>query len=137
MLTLLDILKALLEVAGLALLGQGLLYLFAGAKRERNVVYQVFAVVTGPVLRLTRFIAPRFIVDQHIGLLAFLLVAVAWFLVLVEKQAVCVDGGLRSQNCAALAVEYAKRCRAGEDAYCEVLRRNGLMAEPAAAEQAP
>ncbi len=59
MLTLVDILKALLEVAGLALLGQGLLFLFAGSKRESNVIYQALATVTRPVIRITRFITPR------------------------------------------------------------------------------
>jgi hypothetical protein len=129
MLTLVDILKALLEVAGLALLGQGLLFLFAGAKRERNVIYQALATVTRPVLRLTRFVTPRVVLDRHLGLVAILLVGLAWFLVLVEKQALCVDGGLRERNCAALAAEYVRKCRAGEAAYCEVLARNGLVAD--------
>ena len=137
MLILVDILKALLEVAGLALLGQGLLYLFAGAKREKNVVYQAFAVVTRPVLRVARFVTPRVVLDRHIGLVAFLLVVVAWFLVLVEKQALCVDGGLREPGCATLTAEYVKRCRAGEAAYCEALRRNGLLADQPAIETPP
>jgi hypothetical protein len=85
MLMLLDILKALLEVAGLALLGQGLLFLLAGAKRQGNVVYQAFATVTRPVIRFTRFITPRVVLDRHLGLVAFLFVAMAWFFVLVEK----------------------------------------------------
>jgi hypothetical protein len=131
MLTLMDILKALLEVAGLALLGQGILYLFAGSKREKNVVYQVFSIVTQPVLRLTRFVTPRIVLDRHIGLVAFLLVALAWFFALIEKQALCIDGGLREQSCAALAVEYVKRCRAGETVYCDVLQLNGLVADQA------
>jgi hypothetical protein len=126
MLMLLDILKALLEVAGLALLGQGLLFLFAGAKRDRNVVYQVFATVTRPVMRITRFVTPRIVLDRHLGLVAFLLVGLAWFLVLVEKQSVCTQGALGQPSCAALAAEYGKRCQAGQEASCELLRRNGL-----------
>jgi len=126
MLMLLDILKALLEVAGLTLLGQGLLFLFAGSKRDKNIVYQGLSVVTRPVLRLTRFITPRIVLDRHLGLVAFLLVALAWFFVLIEKQSVCTQGALGQPSCSALAAEYAKRCRAGEEASCEVLRRNGL-----------
>jgi hypothetical protein len=138
MLMLLDIVKALLEVAGLALLGQGLLFLFAGAKRDKNIVYQGLSVVTRPVLRLTRFITPRVVLDRHLGLVAFLLVAMAWFFVLVEKQSVCTEGALGQPSCSALAVEYAKRCRAGQEASCEVLRRNGLAtAEPEARPQTP
>ena len=33
------ILKALTEIAGVALLGQGVLWVIAGAKREQNLVY--------------------------------------------------------------------------------------------------
>lgn len=137
MLMLLDILKALLEVAGLALLGQGLLFLFAGAKRERNVVYQVFATVTRPVLRLTRFVTPRVVLDRHLGLVAFLLVALAWFFVLLEKQEVCTHGALGQPSCAALATEYVKRCQGGHEASCEVLRANGLVAAESAPIQTP
>jgi hypothetical protein len=126
MLLLLDILKALLEVAGLALLGQGLLFLFAGAKRDRNVVYQAFATVTRPVIRVTRFITPRIVLDRHLGLVAFLLVLLGWFLVLVEKQSVCTQGALGQPSCAALATEYLKRCQTGQEASCELLRANGL-----------
>lgn len=131
MLTLVDILKALLEVAGLALLGQGLLFLFAGSKRESNVIYQALATVTRPVIRITRFITPRIVLDRHLGLVAFLLVVLGWFLVLVEKQSVCTSGALAQPSCAALAAEYAKRCQAGQEASCEVLRRNGFVASEA------
>ena len=137
MLMLLDILKAVLEVAGLALLGQGLLFLFAGTKRDRNVIYQAFVTVTRPVLRVTRFVTPRVVLDRHIGLVAFLLVALAWFFVLLEKQAVCTQGALGQPSCAALAAEYAKRCRAGQEVSCEVLRRNGLVPSEAMRPETP
>jgi hypothetical protein len=101
------------------------------------VIYQALATVTRPVLRLTRFVTPRVVLDRHLGLVAILLVGLAWFLVLVEKQALCVDGGLRETNCAALTAEYVKRCGAGQVAYCEVLRRNGLLADQPAIEQVP
>jgi len=134
---LLDILKAVLEVAGLALLGQGLLFLFAGAKRDRNVIYQAFVTVTRPVLRVTRLVTPRVVLDRHIGLVAFLLVVLAWFFVLIEKQAVCTQGALGQPSCAALAAEYAKRCRAGQEVSCEVLRRNGLVPSEAMRPETP
>jgi len=137
MLMLLDILKAVLEVAGLALLGQGLLFLFAGSKRQGNVVYQGLSVVTRPVLRLTRFVTPRVVLDRHLGLVAFLLVALAWFFVLVEKQSVCTEGALGQPSCSALATEYVKRCIAGQEASCEVLRRNGLADDRPAPQETP
>lgn len=137
MLMLLDIVKAVLEVAGLALLGQGLLFLFAGSKRDKNIVYQGLSVVTRPVLRFTRFITPRVVLDRHLGPVAFLFVAIAWFFVLVEKQSVCTEGALGQPSCSALAAEYVKRCKAGQEASCEVLRLNGLAGDKPAPEQTP
>ena len=43
------ILKALAEVALFAFLGQAILYLFAGAKRDQNFVYGTFKMLTSPV----------------------------------------------------------------------------------------
>ena len=79
------ILKALAEVAIFAFVGQGILYLFAGAKRESNFVYTTFKMLTSPVTKITRLIAPRFIVDQHIGFLAFFLLLVLWAGLTVAK----------------------------------------------------
>ena len=64
-LLLVSVLRSLVEVAGCFLLGQGLLYLLAGASREKNVVYQLFRVVTNPVVKITRFITPKQIEDRH------------------------------------------------------------------------
>ncbi len=85
MLQLVIILKALCEVALFAFLGQGILYLLAGAKRETNFVYTTFRLLTSPVTKLTRFIAPRFILDQHIALLAFFLLMVFWLALTITK----------------------------------------------------
>ncbi|MCY7388408.1 MAG: hypothetical protein LH481_10150 [Burkholderiales bacterium] len=79
------ILKALAEVALCAFLGQGILYVLAGARRESNFVYTTFKMLTSPVTKFTRFIAPRFIVDQHIGLLAFFLLMVVWLGLIIAK----------------------------------------------------
>jgi hypothetical protein len=72
------ILKALNEIALMALLGQGALFVLAGARRHTNVVYTLLKTVTGPIFKATRFIAPRFVVDEHIGFLAL------FFLLLIE-----------------------------------------------------
>ena len=79
------ILKALAEVALCAFLGQAILFVLAGAKRESNFVYTTFRMLTSPVTKFTRLIAPRFIVDQHIGLLAFFLLMVVWITLTVTK----------------------------------------------------
>lgn len=79
------ILKALVEIAGLALLGQGLLVILAGQQRHQNIFYTVLKTITSPVFKVTRFIAPRFIVDQHIGFLAFFFLMVIWFALTIAK----------------------------------------------------
>ena len=80
---LLRALKAVVEVAGFAYLGQGLVALFSGSRREQNVIYQVFRIVTGPVTRATRFLMPKFIPDRHIPFIAFGLLLWVWIFVIV------------------------------------------------------
>jgi hypothetical protein len=75
---LLKIFKALVEVAGFALIGQGILALFAGAKRDQNVVYVLFKVITRPATGFARMLAPRFVPDRHIPFVAFGLVLWIW-----------------------------------------------------------
>jgi hypothetical protein len=87
------ILKALTEVAGVAFLGQGILWVIAGAKREENFVYKLFRTLTSPVTRVTRIVTPRIVLDQHIGLVAFLLLAVLWVVLVVFKGQVCTELG--------------------------------------------
>ena len=67
------ILKGLNEVALMALVGQAALYILAGARRDTNIVYSMLKTITSPIMKATRWIAPRFIVDQHIGFLAMFL----------------------------------------------------------------
>jgi len=85
------ILKALIEVAGVAMLGQGLLWVLAGPKREQNVVYGLFKTLTSPVMKAARAITPRVVLDQHIGLVAFFLLAVLWVTVTVLKIKIVMD----------------------------------------------
>jgi len=75
--------KALIEVAGFAYLGQGLVGLLSGGRRDENVVYQIFRVITSPATRVTRFLMPAFIPDRHIPFVAFGLLLWAWIFTLV------------------------------------------------------
>ena len=85
---LLRALKAVVEVAGFAYLGQGLVAVFSGANRERNVIFQVFRIVTGPVTRATRFLMPKFIPDRHIPFVAFGLLLWVWILLIIGLASV-------------------------------------------------
>jgi hypothetical protein len=79
------ILKALTEVAGIAFLGQGVLWVIAGAKRDQNLFYGIFKTVTSPVMRATRAITPRIVLDQHIWLVALFLLMVIWLVLTAFK----------------------------------------------------
>lgn len=88
-------LKAVVEVAGFAYLGQGLVALFFGtrsAQREQNFIYQVFRIVTGPVTRATRFVTPRFVPDRHVPFVAFGVLLWAWMFLIVGLAAVLRGG---------------------------------------------
>ncbi len=87
------ILKALTEVAGVAMVGQGVLWVLAGAKRDQNLVYGIFKTLTSPVMRATRWITPRVVLDQHIGLVAFFLLLVLWVTLTVFKMKLVLEGG--------------------------------------------
>ena len=85
------ILKGLTEIAGVAFLGQGLLWVIAGSKRDQNIVYNLFKVLTSPVTRVTRAITPRVILDAHIGLVAFFLLMVLWVALTAIKIKLVLD----------------------------------------------
>jgi len=89
---LLRALKAVVEVAGFAYLGQGLVAVFSGANREGNVIYQVFRIVTGPVTRATRFLMPKFIPDRHIPFIAFGVLLWVWIFLIIGLAAVTRGG---------------------------------------------
>lgn len=76
-------LKAVVEVAGFAYIGQALVAAFAGSRRRENVVYQIFKIITNPVTRAARFISPRFVPDRHVPFVAFGLLLWIWIFAIV------------------------------------------------------
>ena len=91
---LLSVLRAIVEVTGFIMVGQGLLYVLAGKSRQQNFVYQMFQIITRPMIKLTRLITPRLIRDDHIPIAAFLLVVWLWIGLAIAKRYVCVSQGL-------------------------------------------
>ncbi|MBC8007222.1 MAG: hypothetical protein H7X76_04150 [Prolixibacteraceae bacterium] len=79
------ILKAVIEVAIFAFLGQGILYILAGSRREQNFVYGIMKTLTKPVTTVARWVSPRFVLDQHIWLVAIFLLLAAWIALTVAK----------------------------------------------------
>ena len=79
------ILKAMNEIALVALLSQGVLFILAGAKRDNNFVYFILKTLTMPAMKFARLITPRVIIDQHIGWVALFLLLLAEVLLIVAK----------------------------------------------------
>lgn len=94
MLLLISSVKLIAEIALLSLLGQWILGLLAGQKREQNLFYQVLQVLTRPFVRATRFITPRFVLERHLPLVAFLLLGFVWIAVTVAKINHCLTIGV-------------------------------------------
>jgi hypothetical protein len=99
------ILKALCELAGLFMLGQGMLYVLAGHKRDQNLFYQVFRLLTSPVVKTTRLITPRIVLDKHIPFVGFILLFWLWVLFTAMKVQICaeVEHRCRPQEAAAVS----------------------------------
>lgn len=71
-------LRALVEVAMMFLIGQGLLALLAGSRRHTNGVYRLFVLITSPVLKIVRFISPPQVIDKHLPFVAFFVLFWLW-----------------------------------------------------------
>lgn len=93
-LLILSILRALTEVAMLSLLGQGLVAFLAGSRRATNPIYQLFNVITGPVVKAVRFITPKVIIDRHLPFVTFFLLFWLWILLAYVKRIVCEANGI-------------------------------------------
>lgn len=91
MLLFLSAAKLVCEIALMALLGQGLLAVLAGDKRDTNFFYQLLKVLTRPFVAAARFIAPRQVGDHQVGFVAFFLLAVIWVIVTFEKISFCIN----------------------------------------------
>jgi uncharacterized protein YggT (Ycf19 family) len=91
---LISLARVLVEVAGLALLGQGLLALLAGKYRHDNAVYKLFQIITKPAVRMVRAVTPRFIIDAHLPMLTFFLLLWLWIGLAALRQYVCALHGL-------------------------------------------
>lgn len=85
MLLIILMLKAIVEVALFAFIGQGILYIVAGAGRDTNFVFTLLKMITAPITFLVRFISPRIILDRNIPLATFLLLCTIWATLVLAK----------------------------------------------------
>lgn len=74
----LSALRAVVEMIGLCLLGQGLLGVIGRGGRDRNPIYRLFALITTPPCDLVRAVAPSFVPDRAIPALTFFILVFFW-----------------------------------------------------------
>ena len=94
MLLLVSSLKLIAEIALLAFAGQWLLGLLAGRRRDTNFFYRLLQTLTSPFVRGARWITPRIVLDRHLPLVAFLLLAFTWLVATVTKINLCLQSGV-------------------------------------------
>ncbi len=86
--------KLIAEVALLALFGQWVLGLLAGAKKDQNLFYQILQIVGKPFVVAARVITPKQIIDRHVPLVAFLLLLFIWLAATLMKIRTCLQIGV-------------------------------------------
>ena len=73
MLTFLNVFQLVLYIALLSLVGQAILYVLAGAKRESNFFYKLLQVISKPFTLPVRLITPKQIADSQVPIVTFFL----------------------------------------------------------------
>lgn len=94
MLAVASTIKLIAEIALMALLGQWLLGLLAGAKKERNLFYQVLQIIGRPFVSVARLLTPKLVLDRHVPLVAFLLLLFIWLGATLYKIQTCLQIGV-------------------------------------------
>ncbi|MFZ9298040.1 MAG: hypothetical protein ACO24Y_06875 [Hylemonella sp.] len=94
MLTIANAVKLISEIALMALLGQWVLGLLAGARKEQNIFYQVLQILGRPFVSLARLLTPKMVLDRHVPLVAFLLLLFVWLAATLYRIQTCLQIGV-------------------------------------------
>ena len=94
MLLSLNIAQLILYIGGLSLIGQALLFVLSGQKRDTNLFYQLFQILNKPWTAMARFISPKQIADHQIPFVAFCMLAILYIVVTLAKIEHCVSIGI-------------------------------------------
>lgn len=94
MLNILNAVQLVLYIALLALVGQGALFILAGARRDTNFFYRLLQVVSKPFTAFVRWLTPRQVADQHVPLVTFLLLLIVYGVVTFEKINLCMAANM-------------------------------------------
>lgn len=94
--------QLLVAIPLLALVGQGatsVLVRMMGQAPQQNFAYRLFVIVASPVVKPCRWIAPRFVADRHLPVVAFSLLLVAYGWLMLEIATTCARHGLTVATC--------------------------------------
>jgi len=94
MLTLLTLLQLVLYIPLLALIGQGILYVLAGPRRESNFFYQLLQLLAKPFTFVVRKLTPRQVGDHQVPIVTFFLVVILYLVVTFERINACLQAGI-------------------------------------------
>ena len=71
-------LRAVVEMLGLCLIGQGILHLLAGSRRQQNAIYRFFDLLTRPPRQVVAFLLPSWVPEVLVGAVALVLLFILW-----------------------------------------------------------
>jgi len=71
-------LRAIVEMLGLCLIGQGVLYLLAGQRRQQNAIYRFFDLLTCPPRRVAAMLLPKRASGTVVGVTTLLVLFILW-----------------------------------------------------------
>lgn len=92
--TIISVLRALIEVALLMLLIRGLLWIFGPRARRGNFFYDILTVGVTPFVKGTRAITPKLLRDAYVPALTFFLLFCVYLGLGITKAAICASRGL-------------------------------------------
>lgn len=96
------LIKLVLEIALLALAGQGLVWMLTravGQDPARNPFYRVLGIIASPFTRLARAVTPRFVLDRHLAFGVFFLLVAAYVVTLFTIADRCIRAGVTVAVC--------------------------------------
>ena len=93
MLTLLSLVQLLLYIPLLALVGQAVLFVLAGPKRDTNLFYRLLQLLSKPFTALVRKLTPAKVADRHVPVVTFLLLLIVYVVVTFERIDLCMRIG--------------------------------------------
>ncbi len=81
-----SVLRAVVEMLGLCLVGQGVLAVISGKKRASNPIYQLFCLITGFPRRVVAAFLPAQTSKIKISMFAALMLFVMWIILAIFRK---------------------------------------------------